>query len=169
MSRNVWNRSSLSIFFFIIRNGSMSSKGILSTNMKSPLPNVIRHSGGWPIQWHPPLIRHNTYFDRVTELDLITEFMFYLITRGFLRAFAGAACQQRTLTRQDTWSCPTLGLGCVLMLRPISPELVFNVSGLLSFEHTSVLLFYSNHISYFLLVFRNLCTLANNFIGSSLD
>ena len=50
---------------------------------------------------------------------------FYLIARGFHRTFAtGAACQQRTLTPADTWSCPTLGLASVLMLRPISPELV---------------------------------------------
>ena len=44
---------------------------------------------------------------------------------GFHRTFStGAACQQRTLTPPDTWSCPTLGLASVLMLRPISPELV---------------------------------------------
>ena len=29
-----------------------------------------------------------------------------------------------TLTSPDTWSCPILGLACVLMSRPISPELV---------------------------------------------
>ena len=34
------------------------------------------------------------------------------------------ACQKRTLTPPDTWSCPTLGLACVLMLRPISTEQV---------------------------------------------
>ena len=38
------------------------------------------------------------------------------------------------------WSCPTIGLASVLMLRPISPELVLS-PGLLSFEHPSVLLF----------------------------
>ena len=37
-----------------------------------------------------------------------------------------AACQQRTLTPPDTWSCPTLGLACVLMSRPIFPELVLS-------------------------------------------
>ena len=31
-----------------------------------------------------------------------------------------------TLTPPDTWSCPTLGLACVLMTRPISPELVLS-------------------------------------------
>ena len=68
------------------------------------------------LQWHPPLIRHFTNF-----------LTFSLIARGFHRTFAtGAACQQRTLTPLDTWSCPTLGLASVLMLRPISPELVLS-------------------------------------------
>ena len=48
--------------------------------------------------------------------------------QGFHRTYAtGAACQQRTLTPPDTWSCPTLGLACVLMSRPISPELVLSL------------------------------------------
>ena len=52
---------------------------------------------------------------------------FYLIVQGFDRTYAtGAACQQRTLTPPDTWSCPTLGLACVLMSRPTSPELVLS-------------------------------------------
>ena len=47
--------------------------------------------------------------------------------QGFHRTYAtGAACKQRTLTPPDTWSCPTLGLACVLMSRPISPELVLS-------------------------------------------
>ena len=47
--------------------------------------------------------------------------------QGFHRTYAtGAACQQRTLIPPDTWSCPTLGLACVLMSRPISPELVLS-------------------------------------------
>ena len=45
--------------------------------------------------------------------------------RGVHRTFTtGATCQQRTLTLPDTWSCPTLGLACVLMSRPIPSELV---------------------------------------------
>ena len=35
-------------------------------------------------------------------------------------------CQQRTLTPPDTWSCLTLGLACILMSEPISPELVLS-------------------------------------------
>ena len=64
----------------------------------------------------------------VIELSQISSFFsFYLhvIARGFHRTFAtGAACQQRTLIPPDTWSCSTLGLASILMLRPISPELV---------------------------------------------
>ena len=49
----------------------------------------------------------------------------YLIVRSFNRAFAtGVACQQKKLTHLHTWSCPLLGLSCVLILRPISLELV---------------------------------------------
>ena len=77
------------------------------------------------IQWQPPLIRHYTNFWPLLIWTLLPNLTFYLIVRGFHRTFAtGAACQQRTLTPLDTWSCPTLGLACVLMSRPISPELV---------------------------------------------
>ena len=70
---------------------------------------------------------------------ILPNLTFYVIVRGFHRTFAmGAACQQRTLTPPDTWPCTTWELASVLKLRPISPELV---SGLLSFEHPSALLF----------------------------
>ena len=77
------------------------------------------------IQWHPPLIGYFTNFWPLLISTLLPNLTFYLIVRGFHRTFAtGAACQQRTLTPPDTWSCPTLELACVLMSRPISPELV---------------------------------------------
>ena len=48
-----------------------------------------------------------------------------LLNIGFHGASAtGVACWHGTLTPPDTLSCPTLGLACVLMSRPISPELV---------------------------------------------
>ena len=63
----------------------------------------------------------------ITDLDLITEFDFLPNCAGFHRTYAtGAACQQRTLTPPNTWSCPTLGLACVLMSRPITPKLVLS-------------------------------------------
>ena len=79
------------------------------------------------IQWHPPLIGHYTNFWPLLIWTLLLNLTFYLIVQGFHRTYAtGAAWQQRTLTPPDTWSCPTLGLACVLMSRPISPELVLS-------------------------------------------
>ena len=81
------------------------------------------------MQWHPPLKIHNTNFWPLLIWTLlpIANLTFYLIVQGFHRAYTmGAACQQRTLTPPDTWSCPTLGLACVLTSRPISPELVLS-------------------------------------------
>ena len=75
----------------------------------------------------PSIDRTLHQFLAITDLDLITEFDFLPIVQGFHGTYAtGAACQQRTLTPPDTWSCPTLGLACVLMSRPISPELVLS-------------------------------------------
>ena len=79
------------------------------------------------IQWHPTLIGHYTNFWPLLIWTLLPNTTFYLIVQGFHRTYAtGAACQQRTLTPPDTWSCPNLGLACVLMSRPISPELVLS-------------------------------------------
>ena len=79
------------------------------------------------IQWHPTLIGHYTNFWPLLIWTLLPNLTFYLIVQGFHRTYAtGAACQQRMLTPPDTWSCPTLGLACVLMSRPISPELVLS-------------------------------------------
>ena len=47
---------------------------------------------------------------RTRILGICAQWTFYLIVQGFHRTYAtGAACQQRTLTPPDTWSCPTLG------------------------------------------------------------
>ena len=52
---------------------------------------------------------------------------FTLLNKGFHRASAtDVACWQGMLTPPDTWSCPTFGLACILMSRPISPELVLS-------------------------------------------
>ena len=73
------------------------------------------------------LIGHYTNFWPLLIWTLLPNLTFYLIVQGFHRTYAtGAACQQRTLTPPDTWSCPTLGLACVLMSRPTSPELVLS-------------------------------------------
>ena len=93
-----------------------------------PLPNVTRHSGWWPPTVTPSIDQTlHQFLTLLLILTLLQNLTFYLIARGFHRTFAtGAACQQRTLTPPDTWSCSTLGLASVLMLRPISPELVLS-------------------------------------------
>ena len=65
-------------------------------------------------------------YDTFPWLDFLPN-LTLLLNIGFHRASAtGVACQQGTLTPPDTWSCPTLGLACVLISRPISPELVLS-------------------------------------------
>ena len=65
-------------------------------------------------------------YDTFPWLDSLPN-LTLLLNIGFHRPSAtGVACRQGTLTPPDTWSCPTLGLACVLMSRPISPELVLS-------------------------------------------
>ena len=118
---------------FILRAFEIVSKEVLwsvwgsyQTIWGSPLPNVTRHSGGWPYTVTPSIDQTlQPFFYPLLIWTLIPNLTFNLIVWSFHRTFAaGAACQQRTLTPPDTWSCPTLGLACVLMSRPIPPELV---------------------------------------------
>ena len=118
MSRNVWNRLS---------GSSMVGIGILPKIYEVPLSRMLHD-----------ILENDIYSDTLRWWDitpifyplliwtLLSNITFNLIVWGFHRTIfaTGAACQQRTLTPPDTWSCPTLGLACVLMSRPISPELV---------------------------------------------
>ena len=117
-----------------------SVQGSYQTIWGPPFPNVTWHSGGWPSRVTPSIDQTLHQFLTLLLIStLLPNLTFYLTVRGFHRTFAtGALCQHRTLTPPDTWSRPTLGLACVIMLRPISPGLVLF---LLSFEHPSVLLF----------------------------
>ena len=98
------------------------------------------------IQWHPPLIGDYYNFRPLLIWTLLPNLTFYLIMQGFHRTYAtGAACQQRTLTPPDTWSCPTLGLACILMSRPISPGLglspdfwITNIPRYFSFAYANI-------------------------------
>ena len=85
-----------------------------------------RHSGWWPSTVTPSIDQaFHQFLTLLLIWTLLPNLTFNLIARGFHRTFeTGATCKQRTLTPADTWSCPTLGLASVLMLRPISPELV---------------------------------------------
>ena len=86
------------------------------------------------IQWHPPLKGHYTNFWPLLIWTSLPNLTFYLIVQGFHRTYVtGAACQQRTvLSHFGTCMCSnvetTLSWTCL-------------VSGLLNFEHPSVLLF----------------------------
>ena len=96
----------------------------------------------WPYTVTPSIDQAlHQYLTLLLIWALLQNLTFYLIARGLHRTFAtDAACQQRTLTSPDIWSCPTLGLASVPMLRPISLELVL-FPGFLSFENPSVHLF----------------------------
>ena len=103
-----------------------SVPGSYQTIWGPPLPNVTLHSGWWPYTVTPSIYQAlHQFLTLLLIWTLLPSLTFYLIARGFHITFAtGAACQQRTLTTPDTCSCPTLGLASVLMLRPISLELV---------------------------------------------
>ena len=70
---------------------------------------------------HLPLIRHYTNFWPLLIWTLLPNLTFYLIVGGFYITFAtGSACQQRTLTPPDTWSCPILGFANDILLKPLT-------------------------------------------------
>ena len=75
------------------------------------------------IQWHPPLMRHYTNFWPFTDLDLISEFDFWP------NCVKKNICNGCGMPTEDAYSSGHLilspfGRACVLMSRPISPELV---------------------------------------------
>ena len=75
---------------------------------------------------HPLNFKRYFFLFQRIKFDISLKLRDYSCT-GFHRTYAtGASCQQRTLTPPDTWSCPILGLACVLMSRQISPELVLS-------------------------------------------
>ena len=113
-------RASSSFECFILRAVRLSNKllgqGYVKERLRLSLRKFYGRYGDLIKQYEVPLL---------LILTLLPNLTFYLIARGFHRTFAtDAACQQRTLTPPDTWSCPTLGLASVLILRPMSPELV---------------------------------------------
>ena len=140
-----------------------SVRGSYQTIWGPSLPNVTRHSGWWPATMTTSIDRTlHKFLTLLLIWTLLPNLTFYRNARGFHRTFAtGAACQQRTLTPPDTWSCPTFGLASVLMLRPISPELVlFRTFELRTSLGTSFLL-----LSYYWL---NMVLVRRNVIGMGL-
>ena len=73
---------------------------------------ISRHSGGWPYTVTPSIYETLYHFFYLLLIwTLLPNYTFYLIVWGFHETFAtGVACQQRTLTPLDTWSCPKWNL-----------------------------------------------------------
>ena len=99
---------------------------LIKKNMSSPSPEC--YTPFWMMSIYSDIFYWSgikPILNILLILTLLPNVTFYLIARGFNRTFAsGAACQQRTLTPPDTWSCSTLGLASFLMLIPMSPALV---------------------------------------------
>ena len=110
-------------FEIVYKEVLWSVTGFYQTIWGSLLPNVTHHSGGWPCTVTPSI---DKTLHQLLTLLLIFDFLpncaRFRFATGAATFATGAACQQRTLTPPDTWSCPILGLVWVLMLRPISSE-----------------------------------------------
>ena len=111
-----------------------------------PFPDFTRHSRWWPYTVTNSIdqVLHQ-FLTLLLILTLLPNLTFYLIVQGFHKTFVtDAACQRRTFTPPDTWSCPTLWLSSVLMLRPNSPELVsFPDFWVLSIQYKTLTMKYS--------------------------
>ena len=136
--RFTWKRSAFKILHMF-----PSLVSIIFCQYCINLDNMLRYSKGswsstgeitWSVNVGAPVFKSDRFCSSSSNpplqlliWTLLPNSTFYLIVQGFHRTYAtGVACQQRTLTPPDTWSCPTLGLACVLMSRPISPELVLS-------------------------------------------
>ena len=140
----IWNIFECFILRAVRLSNKLLGQGYVKERWKSSLRKFFGRYGDLTKQYEVPLFRmlheileeyqysdtlhwcgNTPTFDHLLIWILLPNLTFYLIVWGFHRTFAtGAASQQRTLTPPDTWSCPTLGLACVLMSRPISPQLV---------------------------------------------
>ena len=116
MSRNVWNRSKKVLW---------SVQGPYQTIWGPPVPNVT-HSGWWPYTVTSSIDRILHQFLTVTDLYLITDFDFLPnYARYPYNICTGCGTPTEDATPPNTWSCPTLGLACVLISRPIPLERVW--------------------------------------------
>ena len=93
------------------------------------------------IQWHPTLIGHYTNFWPLLIWTLLPNLTFYLIVQGFHRTYATGAA----MPTEDAYSSGHLVLSHfgTCMCSNVETNLSWTclVSGLLNFEHPSVLLF----------------------------
>ena len=92
------------------------------------------------IQWHPPLIGHYTNFWPLLIWTLLPNLTFYLIVQGFQNICNGCG-----MPTEDVYSSGHLVLShfgtCICSNVETNLSWTCLVSGLLNFEHPSVLLF----------------------------
>ena len=116
--------------------------GDLIKQYEIPLSRMLHDIlGDYHIQWHPKLIRHYTNDDIVTDLDLITEFDFL----PNCERLSLGICDGCGMPSEDACSPEHLVLShfgiCKWSNAYTNLSWTCLVSGLLSFEHSSVLLF----------------------------
>ena len=110
----------------VLRSGQMLAADLVNT-LERYYPSPEWYTTFWMMTIYSDTLHWSGMTLFLLIWTLLPNLTFYLMARGFHRTFAtGAACQHRKLTPPDTWSCPTLGLASVLMLIPISPELVLS-------------------------------------------
>ena len=101
-----------------------SVRGSYQTIWGPPLPNVTWHSRWWPHTVTPSLEKTLHQFMIVTDLDLITEFDFLPNCARCPWNICNGCCMPTKDAYSSGHLVLSLGLACVLMSRPISPELV---------------------------------------------
>ena len=90
-------------------------------------------------------INNETPYCTLLSWSVLPTLTFCLIVRGFHRTLAtDESYQERKLSPPDAWSCPTLGLECSLMSRPISPLLVLTFEFLRSLVNSILRSFYAS-------------------------
>ena len=118
MSRNVWNRPS----------GSFMVDMVISSNiMKSPSPKC--YITFWDMAIYSDTLNWSDITpicEPNTELDLITDLIYYQISGGFHRTLERVWLANRGCLLLRNLVLSHLGLAFVLMLRPFFPEFVMS-------------------------------------------
>ena len=130
-----------SVLLFCSKEVLWSVRGSYQTIWGPPLPNVTRHSGWWPHTVTPSIDKTLHQFLTITDLDLITEFD---LLPNWTR-FPKNICNGCGMPTEDAYSSGHLVLShfgtCMCSNVETTLSWTCLVSGLLNFEHPSVLLF----------------------------
>ena len=93
---------------------------LLTISRSYPLPNIIWHSGAWPMQWHRPLGISLTC-DILTEKDLISKFDIFKLPNH--ERYPYNICNMCCMHTEDVHSSGPWSW-CVLLKRTVFPKLV---------------------------------------------